>query len=59
MRAIAQPIATKTISLEDESASMDDGTNHAIFNGITYNPPLVQAMFSELRTQPSHQCMDR
>jgi iron transport multicopper oxidase len=27
---------------------MDDGTNRAMFNGITYNPPLVPAMFSEL-----------
>ncbi len=27
---------------------MDDGTNHAMFNQITYNMPLVPAVFSEL-----------
>jgi iron transport multicopper oxidase len=46
--AIAQPIATKTISLEVQFATMDDGTNRAMFNGITYNSPLVPAVFSEL-----------
>lgn len=46
--AIAQPVATRTISLEVEFATMDDGTNRAMFNGITYNSPLVPAVFSEL-----------
>ena len=27
---------------------MDDGTNHAMFNLITYNSPLVPAIMSEL-----------
>jgi iron transport multicopper oxidase len=27
---------------------MDDGTNRAMFNQITYNLPLVPAIFSEL-----------
>ena len=28
--------------------TMDDGTNHAMFNQITYNSPLVPAILSEL-----------
>jgi iron transport multicopper oxidase len=39
---------TKTISLEVLFDTMDDGTNRAMFNGVTYNPTLVPAMFSEL-----------
>jgi len=27
---------------------MDDGTNHAMFNQVTFNNPLVPAIFSEL-----------
>jgi iron transport multicopper oxidase len=27
---------------------MDDGTNHAMFNLITYNPPLVPAVVSAI-----------
>lgn len=27
---------------------MDDGTNRAMINGVTYNSPLVPAVFSEL-----------
>lgn len=45
---IAQPVATKTIELEVTFDTMDDGTNHAMFNQITYNSPLVPAIFSAL-----------
>ena len=45
---IAQPRVTKTIELEFKFDTMDDGTNHAMFNQVTYNPPLVPAIFSEL-----------
>ena len=45
---IAQPRVTKTIELEFMFDTMDDGTNHAMFNQVTYNPPLVPAIFSEL-----------
>ncbi|KAF9003375.1 Fet3 protein [Cyathus striatus] len=42
------PPATKTIELEVLFDTMDDGTNHAMFNQITYNSPLVPAVFSEM-----------
>ncbi|KAF8156788.1 ferroxidase [Crassisporium funariophilum] len=45
---IAQPRATKTIELEVTFDTMDDGTNHAMFNQVTYNSPLVPAIFSAL-----------
>ena len=40
--------ATQTIALEFEFDTMDDGTNHAVFNGTTYNSPLVPSVMSEL-----------
>ena len=45
---MAQPAATKTIELEVSFDTMDDGTNRAMFNGITHNNPLVPAVLSEL-----------
>ncbi|KAG6841148.1 hypothetical protein C0991_001425 [Blastosporella zonata] len=45
---IAQPPVTRTIELEVSFDTMDDGTNHAMFNGITYNAPLVPSVFSAL-----------
>ncbi|KAF8989844.1 Fet3 protein, partial [Hymenopellis radicata] len=42
------PESTKTIELEVIFDTMDDGTNHAMFNQITYNAPKVPAIFSEL-----------
>jgi iron transport multicopper oxidase len=48
LEVIAQPPVTKTIELEVTFDTMDDGTNHAMFNQITYNPPLVPAVFSAL-----------
>nr|BAU94255.1 laccase [Pholiota microspora] len=48
VEVVAQPPATKTIELEVFFDTMDDGTNHAMFNQVTYNSPLVPAVFSEL-----------
>ncbi|KZP14642.1 multicopper oxidase [Athelia psychrophila] len=49
VEVIAQyPPPTRTIELEFEFDTMDDGTNHALFNGVTYNSPLVPAVFSAL-----------
>ncbi|KAH9948017.1 Fet3 protein [Amylocystis lapponica] len=47
---VAVPVypSTQTIALEFEFDTMDDGTNHATFNGTTYNPPLVPAIMSEM-----------
>ena len=45
---MAQPAATKTIELEVSFATMDDGANRAVFNGITHNNPLVPAVLSKL-----------
>jgi iron transport multicopper oxidase len=42
------PPATKTIELEVIFDTMDDGTNHAMFNQITWNVPVVPGIFSEL-----------
>ncbi|KAF7291853.1 Fet3 protein [Mycena indigotica] len=40
--------ADKTIELEVLFDTMDDGTNHAMFNLVTYNPPLTPAILSAL-----------
>ncbi|KAL0958079.1 hypothetical protein HGRIS_000255 [Hohenbuehelia grisea] len=48
IEVVAQPAATRTIELEVAFDTMNDGTNHAMFNQITYNTPLVPAVFSEL-----------
>ncbi|KAJ7636972.1 Fet3 protein [Roridomyces roridus] len=40
--------STKTITLYFEFDTMDDGTNHATFNGVTYNSPLTPAILSAL-----------
>lgn len=40
--------ATRTIELEVSFDTMDDGTNRAMFNQITYDTPLVPAVFSAL-----------
>lgn len=39
---------TRTIELEVFFSAMDDGTNHAMFNRITYNSPKVPAVLSAL-----------
>jgi iron transport multicopper oxidase len=48
LEVIAQPLATTTIELEFMFQTMNDGTNHATVNQITYNSPLVPAVFSAL-----------
>ncbi|KAF8632864.1 hypothetical protein AX17_004712 [Amanita inopinata Kibby_2008] len=45
---IPQPLASRTIELEATFDTLDDGTNRAMFNGISYNSPLVPAVLSEL-----------
>ncbi|KAI0824829.1 Fet3 protein [Trametes gibbosa] len=42
------PPADRTIELEVLFDTMDDGTNHAMFNMVTYNSPLVPSIISEL-----------
>lgn len=45
---MAFPPATKTIELEVLFDTMDDGTNHAMFNMVTYNQPKTPAVLSML-----------
>jgi iron transport multicopper oxidase len=42
------PCATRTICLEATFAAMTDNTRRAMFNGITFDFPLVPTTFSEL-----------
>ncbi|KAF8630296.1 hypothetical protein AX15_003009 [Amanita polypyramis BW_CC] len=46
--AIPQPVASGSIELVATFDTMNDGTNHAMFNNITYNSPLVPTVLSEL-----------
>ncbi|KAJ7322898.1 Fet3 protein [Mycena albidolilacea] len=46
--AVAAPDPTRTIELEVSFDTMDDGTNHAMFNLVTYNSPLVPAVLSAM-----------
>ncbi|KAJ7723385.1 Fet3 protein [Mycena metata] len=46
--AVPAPDSTRTIELEVSFDTMDDGTNHAMFNLVTYNSPLVPAVLSAL-----------
>lgn len=48
IEVIPLPPADRTIELEVLFDTMEDGTNHAMFNMITYNPPIVPAIFSEM-----------
>ncbi|PIL27757.1 transporter [Ganoderma sinense ZZ0214-1] len=48
VKAVPLPAADRTIELEVTFDTMDDGTNHAMFNLITYNSPIVPAVLSEL-----------
>ncbi|KAE9398315.1 ferroxidase [Gymnopus androsaceus JB14] len=45
---ISAPESTRTITLVAAFDTMDDGTNHAVFNDITYNSPLTPAILSEM-----------
>lgn len=40
--------STQTITLEVTFDTLDDGTNRAMFNGQTYNMPLVPTAFSQM-----------
>ncbi len=42
------PLADRTIELEVFFDTMADGTNHAMFNMVTYNSPLVPSIMSEM-----------
>lgn len=42
------PPATQRIELDFLFQTLDDGTNHALINQVTYNPPLVPAILSAL-----------
>jgi len=46
--AVKPPCATRTICLELTFGLMSDGTRRAMFNGITFDFPLVPSMFSAL-----------
>lgn len=45
---VPQPVASQTIQLDFGFATMTDGTNHAIINQVTFDYPVVPAIFSEL-----------
>jgi len=45
--------STRTIELEVSFDTMDDGTNHAMFNLVTYNSPLVPAILSTMTLGPN------
>jgi iron transport multicopper oxidase len=53
LQVIPQRNVTKTIDLEVTFATMDDGTNRAMFNQITFNYPLVPSLFSALSLGPN------
>lgn len=42
------PPAARTVQLLVAFDTLSDGTNHALVNGVTYNPPVVPAIFSAL-----------
>ncbi|KAF6757624.1 Fet3 protein [Ephemerocybe angulata] len=53
VEVIAQPPVAKTIDLEVIFDTLDDGTNRAMFNQITWNPPVVPGIFSALSLGPN------
>lgn len=53
VEVIAQPLVTKTIDLEVLFDTVDDGTNRAMFNQITFNAPKVPGIFSALSLGPN------
>jgi len=48
VEVIPLPVASKSIELEVSFDTMDDGTNHAMFNLLTYNTPIVPSVFSQM-----------
>ena len=53
IQVLPQPTASKTIELEVSFDTLDDGTNHAMFNLLTYNTPLVPSVFSQISLGPN------
>jgi len=45
---VPQPALSQTVELEVAFDTMNDGTNHAMMNGVVYNSPLVPAILSVL-----------
>ena len=45
---VASPVASKSYLLKFNLALTTDGTNHAFFNNVTFNYPLVPTVLSEL-----------
>jgi iron transport multicopper oxidase len=45
---VPQPIASKSFLLNFAFDTTTDGTNYAFINQVTFNYPLVPAVFSEL-----------
>ena len=45
---IPQPVSTKSYTLSFGFDTTTDGTNHAFFNDVTFNYPLVPTVFSEV-----------
>ena len=48
IEVIPQPVASKSYLLNFNFDLTTDGTNHAFINNVTFNYPLVPAVFSEL-----------
>ncbi|KAK7059678.1 Fet3 protein [Favolaschia claudopus] len=53
LETVSAPPATRTLELEVFFDTMDDGTNHAMFNLVTYNSPLVPAVLSQMTLGPN------
>jgi iron transport multicopper oxidase len=43
------PPATRTIELDAQFYTMDDGTNRGTFNNITFNDPKVPSAFTQVQ----------
>jgi len=43
------PPSTRTVELEVLFDTMNDGTNHAMFNGVTFNNPRVPTSFTQVQ----------
>ncbi|TCD65750.1 ferroxidase fet3 [Steccherinum ochraceum] len=48
LEVIPLPAADRTIELEVSFDTLTDGTNHAMFNLLTYNMPTVPSLFSQM-----------
>ena len=50
---VPQPVASQSFLLSFGFDTTTDGTNHAFINDVTFNYPLVPAVFSELTLGPN------